>query len=181
MGANLARETAAVLKSGLQPLGDACLRSGRSEVCLDCLPRYTKPEDCQILIESEIPWEREFAEEACRRFERGESLPDRVTIQLTWLQLSRDLALLGMGCEPLVALGRKIETAFADLRVVVLGYTNGCNVYVPDTGELKRGGYEAESYLFDGFCGPFEDGLEVPIIDAFREIHRRHIQDNHSF
>jgi hypothetical protein len=57
-------------------------------------------------------------------------------------------------------LGRKVEAALAPRRTILLGYNNGCVSYAPDSVELKRGGYETSSYLFNPWSGPLLSGLE---------------------
>ena len=42
----------------------------------------------------------------------------------------------------------RIEAAVAPSRGITLGYVNACVSYLPETHELKRGGYAVDSFLF---------------------------------
>ena len=67
---------------------------------------------------------------------------------------------------------REERTARPTAQAVLLGYTNGCIGYTPDTEEMKRGGYETGSYLSRVWSGPLMPGLE----DLFASAVVRHAE-----
>ena len=85
-------------------------------------------------------------------------------VQTLWL--NADFALIAVDAEPLCALGRHVESAVSPAQAIFLGYTNGTICYVPDTAEMKRGGYETISYLYEPWTGPLLPGLENIFADA---------------
>jgi hypothetical protein len=107
-----------------------------------------------------------YAEECLKLIEDGKGLRDRVPYRVQTLWLGPDLALIGLDVEPLVGLGHKVESAVAPAQAMLLGYTNGCVSYAPDSAELKRGGYEATSYIYQGWSGPLLPGLEDLMANA---------------
>lgn len=170
MGRHLLRETLEVLDKGLKPIGPPKIATAASQVALPCEERVAHPDSCREFLQSDMPWKREFARECLRRFDRGEQLPNHVTFIVSRLQIAEDFSLFGLACEPLCALGWKIEKAFSRGTSIILGYTNGCFGYVPETGELLRGGYESEFYQFLPLSGPFFPGVEDTVISAMKKL-----------
>ena len=161
LGRALLAESLDVLtRGGMQPVENLLLEGARRSVVVPCERRFTKREDFQPLLESEESWERRYAEDCLLRLDAGEEIPDAETFDIQTLWLSRDLALIGTNAEPLCALGRIVESAVAPKRGLFLGYTNGCIAYTPDRKEMARGGYEAQSYLFEPWTGPMKPGIE---------------------
>ncbi|MCE9559997.1 MAG: hypothetical protein K8R88_13740 [Armatimonadetes bacterium] len=163
MGSQLLDETRSALEGMLRDLGPLSLAFGSRTISVPC----THTEDYKALLASDRPTVVKYAEECLRRLGRGEIIPDHASLRLHYFQLTENFAFLGMDCEPVCGLGFSIEKALAPQQALALGYTNGCFGYVPDETELRRGGYEAESYLYEVFSGPFEPGLEKRIADAF--------------
>jgi hypothetical protein len=60
-------------------------------------------------------------------------------------RLGRDVALVGLACEPFSALGMEIRRRSPFATTLVIGYANGYCGYMPDQGSFARGGYEALS------------------------------------
>lgn len=172
MGENLCDETCEVLSKGLKPLGEGLITHASSIVEVPCERVYTTPEACKPLLESAIPWEVEFAEECIRRLRAGEPIQSSVSMNIQLLNIAPGFMLVGLGCEPLYGLGRKIEAAFPGVDSVVLGYTNGCFGYLPDSAELLRGGYEAEAHFFETpLSGPLAPGVEELVIAGLKNLY----------
>lgn len=98
--------------------------------------------------------------------ESGENIPDHMEYLIQTICLNNDYALIGINAEPLIGLGYKIEQQVKPEKAIFLGYTNGCVSYLPDSFELKRGGYESEAYLFEPATGPFKPGLENLLVEG---------------
>jgi hypothetical protein len=169
IGQRLADETLAVINGPCRELSPLILRGELAMPLAECERRYVSRESLEpLLSEERNAIERRFARACIDRLNRGEDIPDKVAIRVQTLWLDARLALVGLNCEPLVALGRAIENAFSPTRAIVLGYTAGCMCYAPDGVELRRGGYEAESYLFEPWSGPWVRGFEETILPALK-------------
>jgi len=55
---------------------------------------------------------------------------------------------------------------------ILCGLTNGGFGYVPDDAENRRGGYEAESFIFEKWGGPFAPGIDNRLSEAVRSLWR---------
>ena len=160
VGQELLAECLQVLTgTGLKPLENLVLVGKTNTVSAPCEQRYTRKDELEQLLERG-GYEREYAEEAIALLEAGKPIPDHVEFQVQTLWLNAELALIGLNAEPLCALGRYVESSVAPAHAILLGYTNGCICYAPDSQEMQRGGYETESYLFSCWSGPLMPGLE---------------------
>jgi len=168
MGEHLLRETMEILNRGCTPFVAPKIQSAVTHVHLACQELFSQPDSCRELLQSDKPQQQEFARECLRRFDKGEKLPHHVSLTLSYLQIDKKLSLLGMSCEPLCAMGRHIEKAIPHANLIVLGYTNGCFGYLPDTQELLRGGYESEFYQFLPLSGPFLPESEEILISEIK-------------
>ena len=149
----------------LRKLDNLTLAGSVNHVSAPCEHRYTRREQFEELI-VEGGYQREYAEEALELLDAGKAIPDHVEFQVQTLWLDRAIALIGLDVEPLCGLGRVVESAVAPAQAMLLGYTNGCICYAPDTHEMQRGGYEAESYLYSCWTGPLLPGLEKRMAEA---------------
>jgi hypothetical protein len=169
MGEHLAKESAAAIKNGWNELTQPFVNHAQRSIALPCekLPRAAY----ESLRHSDMYWARDYAENCLRLLEEGETLRQEVPLELTLLALDRELIFLGGDCEFLHGIGRKIEAQLPVRHPVALGYTNGCSGYVPDSEELVRGGYEAESYFWENWSGPFLPQSETEILQGVREMY----------
>jgi len=167
IGWELCAETLAVLTGRpLTPVGELILEGERRIVTAPCEQRFTTRADFERIMKDGGHYEKLYAEEALRRLDGGREVPDHVEFQVQTLWLGRDLALIGLDVEPLLALGFAVERAVDPAKAVLLGYTNGCVGYAPDSVEMARGGYETTSYLHNCWTGPLKPGLERLFADA---------------
>ncbi len=161
IGRQLMRETLDILTSGrLIEIKDLVLRGTTHVVKAPCEKLYTRREQFEEMLKTASGYEKMYAEEGLARLADGRQVPDHVEYRVQTLWLSREFALIGLDVEPLVGLGRRLEAAVAPRQAMLLGYVNGCISYLPDTAELKRGGYETQSYLFQPWTGPLMPGVE---------------------
>ncbi|MBM4046950.1 MAG: hypothetical protein FJ279_17745 [Planctomycetes bacterium] len=150
---------------GLKEIRNLTLQGKMQPIAAPCEKRYVTREQFQELLKKGGGY-AEYAEEALEFLDAGKPVADHGTFHVQTLWLNRDLALIGLDAEPLCGLGRFVEAAAAPAEGVLLGYTNGCVAYTPDTAELKRGGYEADSYLYECWTGPLLPGLEKLMAEA---------------
>ncbi|MFZ4695175.1 MAG: hypothetical protein ACOYMV_08630 [Verrucomicrobiia bacterium] len=160
VGQGLLREMTNALGKGLVEVKNPAFRAKRVAVPMPLEHRYVKREDFLPLLKNRDRWVRKYAEIALGLLAKGKSLPDRVDYHVQTLWLNREFALIGIDAEPLIGLGRFIEAAAKPGRGMVLGYTNGCVTYLPCSREIRRGGYEADSYIYDIWTGPWKPGTE---------------------
>lgn len=160
MGRELLAETMTVLVDrGLHPVDGLTLEGRITPVSAPCEQLYTTRGQLEPLLKEEGLRER-YARTCLESLEREGKIPDHVDFQVQTLWLNRAFALIGLNVEPLCGLGARVETAVAPKQAIMLGYTNGCIAYTPDTFEMKRGGYETTSYLYNGWSGPLMPGIE---------------------
>jgi hypothetical protein len=180
-GQQLLNETLAVLNSDAMEKLETLELDGHFEYArAACEHFYTTKEDFEKLAKSKVGIEQLYAENCLRRLEVGKTIPDSVDISVQTLWLTKDLAIIGIQGEVLVALGAYVENRIlAPKRTILLGYSNGCVCYLPDTKELQRGGYEQMSYLYAGWTGQFKPGLEKTLAAAVyqRKLTTKKIED----
>jgi hypothetical protein len=156
----------------LRKIGNLTLEGKIQAVNAPCERRYTQREQFQEIRNgtASVPYTsgmaREYAEEALQFLDAGQEVPDHAVFHVQTLWLNPEFALIGLDAEPLCGLGRVVEAAASPATALLLGYTNGCVSYIPDTAEMKRGGYETESYLYRCWTGPLQPGLENLLAQA---------------
>jgi len=167
IGWELCAETLHVLTGkSLVPLDNVLLEGGRRVVAAPCEPRFTTRRDFERILATGNRYERLYAEEAIRRLDAGQRVPDHVEFHVHTIWLNEDFAIITLDAEPLLALGFAVEKAVAPARAILLGYTNGCVGYAPDSVEMARGGYETTSYIHHCWSGPLKPGLETLFAEA---------------
>ena len=167
LGRTVMADTMAALSSGLVPIEPPYdLKGHLREVIVPCEPRFTRAEQFEPLLSSGEESDRIYARYCLDRLSRGESIERGPTFQVQTIWLNERFTLVGLDVEPLVRLGRKIAAAFSPRTAIVLGYTNGCVCYAPDSIELARGGYEAENYRYLGWSGPWTCGFEKAVLPS---------------
>ena len=172
IGDELLAETLAILTGmNLRPVDNLTLEGKINVVQAPCERQYTTREQLESL-KDEGGLLQQYAEAGLACLDMGEEIPEEVAFQVQTLWLNRDMALIGLDVEPLCGLTKTVEEAVAPAQAVLLGYTNGCIGYTPDTEEMKRGGYETGSYLPNVWSGPLMPGLE----DLFASAVVRHVE-----
>jgi len=161
IGETLLHETMQVLTGAdkLRPIRPVLLRGRFAEAIVPCERRYTRREDFEKLAE-EGGMMGVYARAALNMLDEGLEVPDRVSVGVQTIWLANGFALVGVAGEMLQGPGRHLERSLRPATALVLGYTNGCAAYIPDTKELRRGGYETTSYLYHPWTGPFAPGIE---------------------
>ena len=170
IGKKLLSEMTEVLEekqTALKPINNLILQGCIKKIAIPCEHKYTTRKSLEALFRNTSEYyEKEYARECLRRMEAGENIPDHMEYLIHTICLNNDYALIGINAEPLIGLGYKIEQQVKPEKAIFLGYTNGCVSYLPDSFELKRGGYESEAYLFEPATGPFKPGLENLLVEG---------------
>ncbi len=118
------------------------------------------------------PARRRWAEEMRTRAVRDKRLPTHVPVTLHVARLGRGLRLIGIEGEVVGELGNRVLAQFADGVTFVLGYTNGCQIYLPTTRMLPEGGYEVDSYWEYHWPAPLAPNGEDVLLDAVTAARR---------
>ena len=158
IGSDLLHESLAVLTgTGMRQLAPLALEGRFAPVDLPCERRYVRREDFEAIGD---PGLKAYAGLALGLLDAGEPVPDHRTFHVQTLWLTDDFALIGIDGEVLCGTGAAVEAAVTPKKGLVLGYTNGVIAYLPDAGEMARGGYETECYRYQPWTGPLKSGLE---------------------
>jgi hypothetical protein len=81
-----------------------------------------------------------------------------------------DLAILALGGEVVLDYSIRAKKEYANLNLVVAGYSNDVMSYIPSLRVLREGGYEAtDAMIYYEMPGPYTEKVEEEI---FQLIHR---------
>ena len=167
IGESLLAETVGVMASGkMEKLGPLVLKGKLNVAQVPCEERMTTRGEFEELLKSGSAGDKMWAQEALRHIESDGQALSSAPIRVHTLWLTKDLAAVGIQGEVLVGMGAYVERKMRPARTLLLGYTNGCRCYLPDSKELARGGYEQGSYRYGGWTGPFKKGIEKVIAGA---------------
>lgn len=98
-----------------------------------------------------------------------DSPPQSSTFRFSYLAIG-PVQLVGMSGEFFLEYGMLAQEIFgAD--TIALGYTHGCQSYVPTDRALKEGGYEPGAWKRFGQLAPFAPGVEASVGDALRRLY----------
>ena len=170
MGRHLADETERAMAKGFDKMASPKIRHIRKTAYLPCEKLGDSPSDFEQLRREGNPAVSAWARSCLDRLKIEGAIPDQAPVDLTLIELGEDTRFLGGDCEFLHGIGKKIEKNLGVPRGVAFGYTNGTTCYVPDREENKRGGYEAESYLYEAWSGPFKPESEDVLLSAVRDL-----------
>jgi len=68
----------------------------------------------------------------------------------------------------------RIKRDYSGENLLVAGYCNEVQSYIPSLRVLQEGGYEADdSMIYYGQPGPFTDAVEVSVLDAVATVCRQ--------
>ena len=87
------------------------------------------------------------------------------------LRLGDGFTLLFLSGEVVVDYALRAKREYAGENLLVAGYSNEIQCYVPSLRVLKEGGYEADSsMIYYGQPGPFTEAVEESVFGAIREV-----------
>lgn len=88
------------------------------------------------------------------------------------LQLGRGVRLIGIEGEAVGELGNFILKVYNKGVTFPLGYTDGCQIYLPVSRMLPEGGYETDSYWEYHYPAPLAKGGEVVLKEPLLELQK---------
>lgn len=87
------------------------------------------------------------------------------------LRFGNTLTFLFLNGEVVIDYTLRARREFPDDNLVVAGYCNDVQAYIPSLRVLKEGGYEAnDSMIYYGQPGPFTDDVEETVFRAIRDV-----------
>ena len=99
-----------------------------------------------------------------------ERLRPSVALEMTRLDIARDLVLLTFNAEMAVNYGLFVKSQ-SQRRLLPLGYTNGMIGYVPTAKQLSEGGYESnESFFYFGLPSPLHCSADALVRESIRKM-----------
>lgn len=170
MGRDLADEADAAIQDGWKPVPTPALATARRTVHLPCSPLTPEQGWVRQCAAGLDVYRQAYLDAVAADRLRGLNPPLQIAVDLSLVRLSPDLALIGADCEILCGLGRRMESALPGVDAMVCGLTNGGFGYLPDDAENERGGYEAESYIFEKWGGPFARGIDDTMRDSVASL-----------
>ncbi len=169
-GTMVAQEVMSVLAGGLQP-DEPCLRSASVETVWPLLPPPPREYYADLVAAPETDqFRRAWAERQVEALDRGRGLPTAVPVTVCGAQIGRDCRLIGLEGELVASLGNLILKRFPTGVTFPLGFTNGTQLYLPDSTILAEGGYEAESYWEYDWPSPLAPGTEAIVEEALADL-----------
>lgn len=100
----------------------------------------------------------------------GFHLEQSVPMTAQGLRLGKGFRIVAVEAEIVDAHGHQIRNSFSDGITMPLGYSNGCQMYLPTTAMLSEGGYEVESYWEYHKLTPLAPGIETILADGISRL-----------
>jgi neutral ceramidase len=114
---------------------------------------------------------RTHAKAMLRQYESGDPPLPGLPYTMQVLQFGKDLTLLAMNGEVVVDYCLRVKKEFGGDGMIVAGYSNARQCYIPSLRVLKEGGYEArDSILMTSLPGPFGEQVEEVIFAGIRKL-----------
>jgi hypothetical protein len=101
------------------------------------------------------------------------TLPTSVPVALHSMLLGNGLRMIALEGEPVAELGTLMLGLFDQGVTFPLGYTNGCQLYLPVTRMLPEHGYEVDSFWEYHVPAPLAPGCEQPMVAALRDLQQQ--------
>jgi neutral ceramidase len=114
---------------------------------------------------------RKHAERLLKRYAAGEPPWASLPYTMQAIRFGRGLTLLAMNGEVVVDYDLRVKREYGADDMIVAGYSNARQCYIPSLRLLKEGGYEPhDSILMESFPGPFSDQVEEVIFSGIHEL-----------
>lgn len=166
-GAELAAAVKAVLASDMQPVTGP-LRTAFSETRLAFKPVPLETFRAELIGQN--PFRQRRAKLMLEAYNAGnpvESIPYPVQA----LGFGNGFALLFLSGEVVVDYALRVKREYPAASLLVAGYCNEVQCYIPSLRVLQEGGYEAdESMIYYGQPGPFTAEVEESVFKAIRQV-----------
>ncbi len=114
---------------------------------------------------------RNHAERMLKLYQSGQPPLPRLPYTLQAIRFGKDLTLLAMNGEVVAEYSLRVKREYGAEGMIVAGYSNEIQCYIPSSRILKEGGYEArDAILMGSLPGPLGEEVEETIFAAIREL-----------
>lgn len=113
------------------------------------------------------PEEPEYRVKAAKRVVdnmRSGVIKNHIPYYISLLRLDSKTCIIGLECEVVSDIGKRIKKILCDQDAITLGYSNSSMCYIPTREVLLDGGYESTSFITAGLAGQFIHEVEDIII-----------------
>jgi len=141
------------------------------EVLWRLLPPPSRVELAELLASSSTEANRKaWARDMLAILDLLGDLPSAVGVLLQVITLGEDLRIVAIEGEVLARLGQRLLAVMPPGINFLLGYSNGCALYLPDRCDVSAGGYEVDSFWeYHRASGPAPD-CDEPLVEAVRVL-----------
>jgi hypothetical protein len=116
---------------------------------------------------------RTHAERMLKQYAAGSPPLPNLPYTMQAIRFGHGLTLLAMNHEVVVDYDLRVKKEYGAEDMIVAGYSNARECYIPSLRVLQEGGYEArDAILMGSFPGPFGDRVEEIIFSGVRELMR---------
>jgi neutral ceramidase len=159
-GKSLAKAVQTVLTGELQPVRSP-IRTDYSQTDLEFLP--FDPGLYEKEIQSADKYVQRRAKLMLEAYNKGWNV-SRLQYPVQVVRFNNDLTILALSGEVVVDYSLNVKKKFPGENLLVAGYCNEVQCYIPTAKMLKEGGYEPESsMIYYGLPGPFAENVEDKI------------------
>ncbi len=166
-GRSLADAVNVVITDGnLKPVNPP-IRTGFTATTLDFMP-FDPEVYRKELLDTDIYRQRraELMLEAYNKGYDATKYPYRIQV----VRFGKDLAILGMSGEVVVDYPIRLKKMYVKENLLVAGYCNEVQCYIPSKRIIEEGGYEPESsMIYYAYPGPFKTSVEEKVVAAVRK------------
>jgi hypothetical protein len=117
-----------------------------------------------------------WARDMIARLDQGYRLPTRVPISAHGISLGSGFRMIAIEGELVADLGHLIRDFYSDGVTMPMGYSDGCQLYLPSSKMMDEGGYEVESYWEYRFPAPLAKGVEAIMTDSLKQLRREGVR-----
>ena len=166
-GKSLAESVQKVLSGELKPVRPP-IRADFDIVNLDFLPFDSDVYRKELL--SQDKYKQRRARLMLEAYNKGWNVT-RYLYPVQAIRFNNDLTILAMSGEVVVDYPIKVKKEYAKENLLIAGYCNEVQCYIPSKRILAEGGYEAESsMIYYGYPGPFANSVEDKIFGSIHQV-----------
>jgi len=155
---------AAVVASGLEPAEpNLVVREVSVDLVTDPVPDeqgFERLRDAPDTHDMKRAWAGRMLE----RLARGDDLPAVVPVTMHGIGIGAGVRLIGVEGEAVADHGYLLEGAFGGGTTFPMGYTDGCQMYIPSDKMLAEGGYEVDSFSEYHFPAGLAGGIDARLL-----------------
>jgi len=169
-GKRVAETAIRVIADGLEPV-ETSLHCSEviADLVMTALPDRTRFESLADSADAE-ELVRMWARRKLEVIDRGGTIPTSVPVTVHGVRVGQNLRIIGLEGELVAEHGQLIRRFYGSGITFPLGYTDGCQLYVPTSSMLAEGGYEVNSYYEYGWPAPLAPGIEDSVVGALRRL-----------